>query len=81
MLSLLKEYKRQHGDCNVPYPWPENPKLKWWVHNQRSAKKAGKKKASKLTEEQIHRLTEMDFKWVIQKNPRVVKNSVKEIGD
>jgi hypothetical protein len=70
MFLLLQEYKRQHdGDCNVPHPWPENPKLRWWVQNQRSAKKAGT-----LTEEKIQRLDAIGFQWVIQKNPRVAKS-------
>lgn len=63
MFLLLLEYKRQHdGDCNVPGGWPDDPQLASWVSNQRSAKKAGK-----LTEEQIQRLTEIGFQWVLRK--------------
>ena len=63
MFLSLQEYKRQHdGDCNVPGGWPDDPQLASWVSNQRSAKKA-----RKLTEEQIQRLTEISFQWEIRK--------------
>ena len=63
MFLLLLEYKRQHdGDCNVPGGWPADPQLASWVSNQRSAKKAGK-----LTEGKIQRLTEISFQWEIRK--------------
>jgi hypothetical protein len=68
MFSFLQEYKRRHGDCKVLAKWPDNPKLASWVSNQRSAKKAGK-----LSEEKIQRLTEVGFQWVIQKHPHVGK--------
>ena len=31
----LVEYKRIHGDCNVPQAWPENRQLGRWVMKQR----------------------------------------------
>ena len=31
MHQELVRYKEEHGDCNVPYGWPENPKLASWV--------------------------------------------------
>ena len=70
MFSFLQEYKRRHGDCKVLARWPDNPKLASWVSNQRSAKKA-----SKLSEEKMQRLTEMGFQWVIRKDPHVGKCS------
>ncbi len=48
MYAILLKYKREHGDCNVPVAWPENQKLRWWVQNQRSAKKTKKLSADKV---------------------------------
>ena len=38
-LVKLRNYKRRHGDCNVPARWAEDPRLGNWVSNQRSRKK------------------------------------------
>lgn len=65
MFALLKEYKLRHGDCNVPHPWHENPKLKWWVNNQRSARKAGT-----LDEEKIRQLEAIGFQWEVTRRKR-----------
>ena len=65
MFSGLQEYERQHGDCNVPHPWPENQKLRWWVQNQRSAKKA-----NTLGEDRIRRLNEIQFQWELSREER-----------
>ncbi|MFQ5685555.1 MAG: Helicase associated domain protein [Candidatus Scalindua sp.] len=36
MLNTLKKYKKNHGDCNVPYDWIEDDKpLGQWVRAQR----------------------------------------------
>ena len=40
MFQALQEYKRIHGDCNVPNRYPDNPQLANWVGRQRQAKKA-----------------------------------------
>jgi superfamily II DNA or RNA helicase len=56
LYAVLLKYKREHGDCNVPVSWPENQKLRWWVQNQRSAKKA-----KKLSDDKIRRLDEIGF--------------------
>jgi hypothetical protein len=39
-LAKLKVYTREHGDCNVPQGWAEDPPLGQWVHRQRARKKA-----------------------------------------
>jgi hypothetical protein len=38
-LAKLKDYKRRHGDCNVPRKWAEAPGLGVWVNTQRTRKK------------------------------------------
>jgi hypothetical protein len=37
-LAQLTAYKVQHGDCNVPDNWPEDPRLGRWVSKQRTLK-------------------------------------------
>jgi superfamily II DNA or RNA helicase len=54
----LKEYKRQRHDCLVPARWKENPKLAWWVVEQRYDKRKGTLGADK-----IRRLDEIGFVW------------------
>jgi hypothetical protein len=29
-LSELQQYKKEHGDCLVPYRYPDNPQLGGW---------------------------------------------------
>jgi hypothetical protein len=31
--ARLAAYKAEHGDCNVPGSWAEDPKLAKWVHS------------------------------------------------
>jgi hypothetical protein len=38
-LAKLNQYKRKHGDCNVPWGWTEDEKLASWVSMQRRLKK------------------------------------------
>lgn len=54
----LVEYKKIHGDCNVPRDWAENPSLGVWVVTQRRARVAGK-----LSKENITRLSTLGIVW------------------
>ena len=38
-LTKLQVYKREHGDCNVPRDWAEDPALGSWVMTQRNCKR------------------------------------------
>ena len=38
-LAKLKHYKAEHGDCNVPQDWSEDPTLVRWVGRQRTGKR------------------------------------------
>jgi helicase associated protein/helicase-like protein len=58
MFSGLTEYKREHGDCNVPQKWSGNRQLGTWVSSQRQAKRKGK-----LPEELVRRLDALGFVW------------------
>ena len=62
MFEVLKRYKSEHGNCNVPARWPENPELGTWVHEQRKRKKRGK-----LNGEQVRRLESLDFEWRLKR--------------
>jgi superfamily II DNA or RNA helicase len=56
MFNALKEYKKNHGDCNVPRNWKEDEQLADWAHSQRTRKE-------KLSEDRIKRLNDIGFVW------------------
>jgi hypothetical protein len=60
--EALKEYKKNHGDCNVPQHWAENKQLGTWVTNQRQYYRKGK-----LDKDRIKRLEDIGFEWNIRK--------------
>ena len=60
--DTLKKYKKEHGDCNVPFGWPENQRLANWVAVQIAQYKNGY-----LSDERIKRLDEIGFEWYIRK--------------
>ena len=60
--AALKEYKNNHGDCNVPSDWPENKQLENWVRTQRTSYRKGK-----LSDDRIKRLEDLGFEWNIRK--------------
>ncbi|MCZ6840535.1 MAG: helicase associated domain-containing protein [Alphaproteobacteria bacterium] len=56
--SELVRFKEEHGHCDVPARWGENPELGNWVHTQRRAAKNGQ-----LIEERRRRLEEIGFRF------------------
>ncbi|WP_082192338.1 DEAD/DEAH box helicase [Chlamydia suis] len=54
----LKRFQEEHGHCNVPHKYPQNPQLAVWVSHQRADFKEGK-----LAEDKIARLEELGFVW------------------
>ncbi len=56
--SALTRFKKEHGHCNVPQNWSENPRLGRWVNLQRQ-----KRRRAILSEEQVRRLDELGFLW------------------
>ena len=54
----LLQYKKLHGNCNVPYEWKENIKLSNWVSTQRQHAKKGK-----LSLDHERQLNEVGFTW------------------
>mmetsp|Transcript_11283 Transcript_11283/g.24068 ORF Transcript_11283/g.24068 Transcript_11283/m.24068 type:complete len:344 (-) Transcript_11283:618-1649(-) len=60
----LKRYKDEHGDCNVPQKWKENPSLGRWVDNQKTQhKKLYDGKPTHMTIERIQLLVSIGFDW------------------
>ncbi len=56
--ELLKEYKEEYGDCNVPSRWSENKPLAAWVKTQRT-----NYRRRKLDDDRIKRLEDIGFEW------------------
>jgi hypothetical protein len=63
----LRQFKAKHGHCDVPFHYPENSSLGFWVGKIRK-KKLGKIANSgspdhRLTNERIAQLDKMGFNW------------------
>jgi hypothetical protein len=56
--SQLVAFKEQHGHCDVPVKWSENPQLGGWVSRQRQFRKSGK-----LLPDRKQKLSQIGFKW------------------
>ena len=60
----LAEYKKEHGNCLVPYEWKPNPKLAQWVKRQRYQYKLMKRGLhSTLSLHRYRMLEGIDFVW------------------
>eukprot|EP00804_Cyclotella_cryptica_P002435 CCRYP_004125-RA/>CCRYP_004125-RA protein AED:0.08 eAED:0.08 QI:185/1/1/1/0.8/0.66/6/581/324 len=60
----LKDYKEQHGNCNVPQKYKANPSLGRWVDNQKTQhKKLYDGKPTHLTIERIQLLVSLGFQF------------------
>ena len=58
MFAALAEYRRSHGDCNVPYGWPKDPVLAKWVKGLRATQKRGE-----MDDVRVRRLDSIGFEW------------------
>ena len=73
-LQELKDYKAEHGDCNVPITYSSNPTLGRWVHTnrhqeklRRENRKDGKKSSkSTMTDERFDLLDAIGFNWEVR---------------
>jgi hypothetical protein len=73
--AALAQYKAQHGHCNVPHKWPENPVLSEWVSTQRRARRKGS-----LNTEWQQRLEGLGLLWDLRARPNVMPNWDKSFG-
>lgn len=61
----LAEYKRLHGNCNVPQGYKPNVPLGRWVMKQRvQYHKLQRGQKSQIKPERIHKLEALGFQWV-----------------
>jgi len=58
MFEVLVEYKKTHGNCNVPSRWTESKQLAAWVKNQRTDYRK-----EKLDKKRIKLLENIGFTW------------------
>ena len=58
----LVEYKRVHGNCNVPQDYNENLQLGKWVMTQRTKKET-------MSEERRNKLNSIGFTWKVRATP------------
>lgn len=66
MFQQLVEYKREHGDTNVPQRSGKYAKLAHWVRNQRAAKRY----KYPIMAKRAKRLDELGFEWwLVEPNP------------
>jgi hypothetical protein len=68
-LAKLKQYKRKHGDCNVPQGWAEHKPLGKWVNKQRHYKKkldCGEPSEG-MTAARVAKLDALGFAWKMSK--------------
>ena len=62
---MLEDYKRQHGDCNVPSKG-DHKELANWCNRMRYAYKnrgGGGKSASKISDGEVQQLESIGFRW------------------
>eukprot|EP00525_Craspedostauros_australis_P011548 CAMPEP_0198113574 /NCGR_PEP_ID=MMETSP1442-20131203/5207_1 /TAXON_ID= /ORGANISM="Craspedostauros australis, Strain CCMP3328" /LENGTH=517 /DNA_ID=CAMNT_0043770703 /DNA_START=186 /DNA_END=1739 /DNA_ORIENTATION=- len=66
-LNELGDYKKGHGNCNVPSNYPANPQLATWVKCQRRQYKLfWDGKTSNMTLERISELEKLGFEWELR---------------
>ena len=63
----LKEYRKEFGDCLVPYTYKDNKALGIWVSTQRQQYKLKQQgKYSKITDDRIDELEKIGFVWKVK---------------
>lgn len=61
------KYRAEHGSCNVPNKWKENPALGKWVNAQRQYYRIRNEgKATSITAERIAKLEAIGFEWSLR---------------
>ncbi|ABK44113.1 helicase-associated [Magnetococcus marinus MC-1] len=58
LFQALRQFKQQHGHCDVPVAWAGNAQLGLWVQFQRQTYQDGK-----MDQKRFDRLNELGFRW------------------
>lgn len=68
-ISQLTEYRRQHGNVDVPLKYPPNPSLGTFVNRQRTEyRKMLAGKPSSMVKEKIDELNRLGFTWAVRES-------------
>lgn len=68
-IDLLTEYKREHGNCDVPLRYEPNHSLGTFVNRQRTEyRKLQSGKPSSLTQQRVDELNRLGFAWTIRES-------------
>jgi hypothetical protein len=67
----LKRYREEHGDCNVPYRFTDDPSLGEWVSNQRKRLKLNGKDHDDY---RVEKLNKQGFEWTRKPEKSKLRN-------
>ena len=68
-ISQLADYKRKHGNCDVPLKYPENPSLGTFVNRQRTDyRKMLANKPNSMTNKKVDELNKLGFTWAVRES-------------
>ena len=68
-IDLLTEYKREHGNCDVPVRYEPNHSLGTFVNRQRTEyRKLQSGKPSSLTQQRVDELNRLGFAWTVRES-------------
>lgn len=73
MFNALEEYISDYENCDVPYNWPENELLRFWIDEQRALHRCGK-----LHEERVDRLEEIGLSLKLHSNWEEMLEALKQ---
>jgi superfamily II DNA or RNA helicase len=72
-LAEVAAFKAQHGHCDIPLKYPENPRLGRFVNNTRTQRNSGK-----LAADRIAKLDALGFVWSASRKPEVGEDGISE---
>jgi superfamily II DNA or RNA helicase len=70
-LAEVAAFKAQHGHCDIPLKYPENPKLGRFVNNTRTHRNSGK-----LAADRIAKLDALGFVWSSSRRSEVGEDGI-----
>lgn len=72
----LRQYKKQHGDCNVPRSYPPNSTLGRWVYSQRVLQSRGQ-----LSKERFDKLEAEGFVWKVARQKQCWYENYQQLAE